>query len=159
MEKVLIANRGEVALRIVRACRELDLASVAVYSSADETALHVRKADEAVCIGKPAARHSYLNVDALIDAARQTGADAVHPGYGFLAENAGFARLCQAAGLDWIGPPSEAIDKLGDKAVARELARADGVPVVPGTAGTVGLEDAISVAEEIGYPVLFKAAG
>jgi acetyl-CoA carboxylase, biotin carboxylase subunit len=159
MEKVLIANRGEVALRIVRACRELDLGSVAVYSSADETALHVRKADEAVCIGKPAARHSYLNVDALIDAARQTGADAVHPGYGFLAENAGFARLCEAAGLVWVGPAAEAIDKLGDKAVARELARAAGVPVVPGTAGTVGPEEAISVAEAIGYPVMVKAAG
>ncbi len=157
--KVLIANRGEIALRIVRACRELELESIAIYSTADESALHVRKADRAVCIGKPAARHSYLNIDAVIDAAREAGADAVHPGYGFLAENAEFARRCVEAGLVWVGPSPEAIDKLGDKAVARELARQADVPVVPGTAGTLAPQDAISVTEEIGYPVMVKAAG
>src|SRR6188472_3536275 len=121
LRTVLIANRGEVALRVVRACRELGLRSVAVYSTADETALHVRKADDAVCIGKPSARASYLNGDALIEAARSSGADAVHPGYGFLAENADFARRCEGAGLVWVGPPPDAIDQLGDKAIAREL--------------------------------------
>lgn len=159
INKVLIANRGEVALRIVRACRELGLQSVAVYSTADETALHVRKADEAVCIGKPAARHSYLNQSALIEAARRSGADAVHPGYGFLAENADFARLCEAAELVWVGPSPEAIDRLGDKVAARRLAAEAAVPIVPGTPGTVGPKDAVAVAEEIGYPVMIKAAG
>jgi acetyl-CoA carboxylase, biotin carboxylase subunit len=158
MKKVLIANRGEVALRIVRACRELELESVAVYSTADESALHVRKADEAICIGKPAARHSYLNSQALIEAAKHSGADAVHPGYGFLAENAEFARLCGAAKLTWVGPPPDAIDTMGDKAAARKLASEAGVPVVPGTNGTVGSREALSVAEDIGYPMMIKAA-
>jgi acetyl-CoA carboxylase, biotin carboxylase subunit len=137
LRRVLIANRGEIALRIVAACRELGLESVAVYSTADETALHVREADRAVCIGKPAARRSYLSIEAVIGAARTTGADAVHPGYGFLAENADFARACEAAGLVWVGPRPEAIDRMGDKAAARELAREADVPVVPGTTGTV----------------------
>jgi acetyl-CoA carboxylase, biotin carboxylase subunit len=159
LRRVLIANRGEIALRVIRACRELGVETVAVYSTADETALHARKADEAVCIGKPSARASYLNVEALIDAARSSGADALHPGYGFLAENAGFARACEAAGVVWIGPPPDAIDKMGDKAVARDLARAAGVPVVPGTAGTVSSDEALGIAEDIGYPVLVKAAG
>jgi acetyl-CoA carboxylase, biotin carboxylase subunit len=159
VRKVLIANRGEVAMRVVRACQELGLDSVAVHSSADEKALHVRGADEAVCVGKPAARDSYLNVDALIEAARRTGADAVHPGYGFLAENAGFARRCRAAQLVWVGPSPEAIDQMGDKAVARELARVAGVPVVPGSTGAVTLEEALGVADRIGYPVMLKAAG
>ena len=158
MDKVLIANRGEVALRIVRACRELGIGSVAVYSTADESALHVRKADEAICIGKPAARHSYLNIDALLDAARHTGADAVHPGYGFLAENSQFARRCLDAGLVWVGPTPETIDELGDKAAARRLAMSAGVPVVPGTEGTIGIEEAPSVAEHVGYPLMIKAA-
>jgi acetyl-CoA carboxylase, biotin carboxylase subunit len=158
MQKVLVANRGEVALRIIRACRELGLAAVAVYSTADETARHVRVADEAVCVGKPAARDSYLNVEALIDAARRTGADAVHPGYGFLAENAGFARACEEAGLTWVGPSPAAIDQMGDKAVARELARSAGVPVVPGTAGTLTPGEALRTAEDVGYPVMLKAA-
>jgi acetyl-CoA carboxylase biotin carboxylase subunit len=158
MKKVLIANRGEVAVRIVRACRELELESVAVYSTADESALHVRKADEAICIGKPAARHSYLNSHALIEAAKHSGADAVHPGYGFLAENAEFARLCGAANLTWVGPPPDAIDMMGDKAAARRLASEAGVPVVPGTDGTVGPREALSVAEDIGYPMMIKAA-
>jgi acetyl-CoA carboxylase biotin carboxylase subunit len=158
MQKVLIANRGEVALRVIRACRELGLDTVAVYSTADETARHVRVADEAVCIGKPAARDSYLNVDALVEAARRTDADAVHPGYGFLAENARFARACEEAGLTWVGPSPAAIEKMGDKAVARELARSAGVPVVPGTSGTITLEAALRTAEDVGYPVMVKAS-
>ena len=158
MQKILVANRGEVALRVIRACRELGLETVAVYSTADETARHVRVADEAVCIGKPAARDSYLNVEALVGAAQRTGADAVHPGYGFLAENARFARACEAAGLTWIGPSPAAIDQMGDKAVARELARSAGVPVVPGTAGRLTLEEALQTAEDVGYPVMVKAA-
>jgi acetyl-CoA carboxylase biotin carboxylase subunit len=159
VRKVLIANRGEVALRVVRACRELGLQTVAVYSSADEAARHVRQADEAVCVGKPPARDSYLNASALVEAARRTGADAVHPGYGFLSENAGFARLCQDAGLAWVGPPPDAITAMGDKAVARELARQAGVPVVPGTRGTIDPAHCLAVAGELGYPVMIKAAG
>jgi acetyl-CoA carboxylase, biotin carboxylase subunit len=159
VQTVLIANRGEVALRIVRACRVLGLRSVAVYSTADEHALHVRKADHAVCIGKPAARHSYLNAEALIEAARESGADAVHPGYGFLAENAAFARACQEAKLTWVGPPPEAIEQMGDKAVARRIALQAGVPVVPGTEGTVDADHAEQAADAIGYPVMIKAAG
>jgi acetyl-CoA carboxylase, biotin carboxylase subunit len=159
METVLIANRGEVALRIVRACRVLGLRSVAVYSSADEQALHVRKADASVCIGKPAARHSYLNADALIEAARESEADAVHPGYGFLAENAAFARTCQEAGLTWVGPAPEAIEQMGDKAVARRIAHEAGVPVVPGSDGSTDATQAPEAAEAIGYPIMIKAAG
>jgi acetyl-CoA carboxylase, biotin carboxylase subunit len=159
METVLIANRGEVALRIVRACRVLGLRSVAVYSTADEQALHVRKADASVCIGKPAARHSYLNADALIEAARESEADAVHPGYGFLAENAAFARTCQEAGLTWVGPAPEAIEQMGDKAVARRIAHEAGVPVVPGSDGSTDATQAPEAAEAIGYPIMIKAAG
>ena len=158
MQKILVANRGEVALRIIRACRELGLDAVAVYSTADETARHVRVADEAVCVGKPAARSSYLNIEALVDAARRTGAEAVHPGYGFLAENAAFARACEEAGLVWVGPSPAAIDQMGDKAVAREIARAAGVPVVPGTAAKLTLGEALRTAEDVGYPVMVKAA-
>ena len=157
--RVLVANRGEIALRVIRACRELELETVAVYSSADESALHVRKADEAICIGKASARHSYLNHDALINAAQESGADAVHPGYGFLSENAQFARRCEEAGLVWVGPPPAAIDQMGDKAAARKLAQEAGVPVVPGSEGTVSPADAVGVAEGIGYPVMIKAAG
>jgi acetyl-CoA carboxylase, biotin carboxylase subunit len=159
METVLIANRGEVALRIVRACRVLGLRSVAVYSTADEQALHVRKADASVCIGRPAARHSYLNADALIEAARESEADAVHPGYGFLAENAAFARTCQEAGLTWVGPAPEAIEQMGDKAVARRIAHEAGVPVVPGSDGSTDATQAPEAAEAIGYPIMIKAAG
>ena len=158
MRRVLIANRGEIALRVIRACRELELESVAVYSSADETALHVRKADQSICIGKPSARQSYLNHDALIEAATGSGADAVHPGYGFLAENAEFARRCQAAGLIWVGPDPHVIDRMGDKAVARHLAIEADVPVVPGTEGTVQPAEAARAAQDIGYPLMIKAA-
>jgi len=158
VRRVLIANRGEIALRVIRACRELEIESVAVYSQADESALHVRKADHSINIGKAAARFSYLNPDVLLDAAQKTGADAVHPGYGFLSENAEFARRCQGAGLIWVGPPPEAIEQMGDKAAARKLAAQADVPIVPGTKGTIAPEQALAKAEDIGYPVMLKAA-
>jgi acetyl-CoA carboxylase biotin carboxylase subunit len=158
MRKVLIANRGEIARRVVRACRELDLTAVAVYSEADEEALHVREADEALPIGKAHARHSYLNVDALIGAAREAGADAIHPGYGFLSESARFAEACDAAGIVFVGPSAHAIAAMGDKAAARRLAREAEVPVVPGGDSSPDAETSLATAEEVGYPVLVKAA-
>jgi acetyl-CoA carboxylase biotin carboxylase subunit len=158
VQKVLVANRGEIALRVVRACRELGLGTVAVYSSADEGALHVRRADEAVCIGPPRATDSYLNADAILQAARETGADAIHPGYGFLAENAAFAAASRDAGIVFVGPSPEAIETMGDKAAARRLAAASGVPTIPGTDGRATVEEALEAAAEIGYPVLLKAA-
>ena len=157
-EKVLIANRGEIALRVVRACQELGVTAVAVYSDADEEALHVRHADEAVNIGPPPAGKSYLNVEALIEAAIESGAEAIHPGYGFLAENAGFAAACEDAGLVFIGPSSEAIEKLGDKSAARRLAREADVPVVPGSDDAASADEAVETAEEIGYPIMVKAS-
>jgi acetyl-CoA carboxylase, biotin carboxylase subunit len=157
-EKVLVANRGEIALRVVRACRELGVTSVAVFSDADEEALHVRHADETVNIGPPPAAKSYLKIEALIDAARETGADAIHPGYGFLAENAGFARACEDAGIVFIGPSPEAIDRLGNKSAARKLAEEAGVPVVPGSDESGSADEAVETAEDIGYPVMVKAA-
>jgi acetyl-CoA carboxylase, biotin carboxylase subunit len=156
--KVLVANRGEIAVRVIRACRELDLGTVAVYSTADREALHVRLADEAVCIGSPRARDSSLNVPALLLAATQTGADAVHPGYGFLAENAAFAAACHDAGLVFVGPEPEAIAAMGNKAEARRLAERAGVPTIPGTEGTTSLKEAVEVAAGVGYPVMVKAA-
>ena len=156
--KVLVANRGEIALRVVRACQELGVAAVAVYSDADESALHVRHADEAVNIGPPPAGKSYLNVEALIDAAKETGAEAVHPGYGFLAENASFAAAVRDAGLAFIGPSAEAIEKMGNKSAARRLAREAEVPVVPGSEDASSADEAARTAEEIGYPVMVKAA-
>jgi acetyl-CoA carboxylase, biotin carboxylase subunit len=155
MNKVLVANRSEIARRVIRACRELDYATVAVYSDADRDALHVREADEAVGIGKPQARESYLNVERLIEAARETGADAIHPGYGFLSESARFAEACAEAGITFVGPPAGAIAAMGDKAAARRLAGKAGVPVVPGGEASATGE---RVAEEIGYPLLVKAA-
>jgi acetyl-CoA carboxylase, biotin carboxylase subunit len=157
-EKVLVANRGEIALRVVRACQELGVASVAVYSDADESALHVRRADEAVRIGPPPAGKSYLDVDALIEAAKETDAEAVHPGYGFLAENAAFAAACRDAGLVFIGPSAEAIEKMGNKSAARRLAREAEVPVVPGSDDASSANEAAETAGGIGYPIMVKAA-
>jgi len=158
--KILIANRGEIALRVIEACRELGVSTVAVYSEADAKVRHVAAADEAVLVGPPPPAASYLNIPAIIEAARQTGAEAIHPGYGFLAENAEFARQCEAAGLIFIGPPAQAIRQMGDKVRARQLMQAAGVPVVPGTEG-FGLDqmDGLAAeAEKIGYPVMIKAA-
>jgi acetyl-CoA carboxylase, biotin carboxylase subunit len=158
MEKVLVANRGEIAVRVIRACQELGIGTVAVFSTADQEALHVRRADEAVCVGPPHARDSYLNVDALVAAGKETGADAVHPGYGFLAENARFAAACEAAGLTFVGPSPAVIETMGDKAAARRLAQGAGVPTVPGTDWISSAGDALAVAGDIGYPVMVKAA-
>jgi acetyl-CoA carboxylase biotin carboxylase subunit len=157
--KVLIANRGEIAVRVIRACREMGIASVAVFSEADRESLHVLLADEAVLLGPPPAAESYLAVDRIIAAARATGADAVHPGYGFLAENAAFAEACGAAGLVFIGPPPAAIRSMGDKMAARRVAVQMKVPVVPGTERPLGDDaEAARVAAEVGYPVMVKAA-
>ena len=157
--KVLIANRGEIAVRIIRACRELSIRSVAVYSTADRTSLHAQIADEAVCIGPAATKDSYLNMNAIIQAALNTGADAIHPGFGFLSENAEFARLCEANGIVFIGPSYKSIEMLGDKAAAKETMAAAGVPVIPGSKGAVkSLEEAREIAGKAGYPVLVKAS-
>jgi len=156
--KVLIANRGEIALRVIRACRELGIQTVAVYSEADRESLHVRFADDDVCIGPPPSRQSYLRIPALIAAAEITGADAIHPGYGFLAENAEFAQTCAASNITFIGPTAEQIRQMGDKATARRLAKEAGVPTVPGTPGTIeDAEEALVAAEGIGFPVIIKA--
>ena len=156
--KVLIANRGEIALRVIRACREMGIGTVAVYSEADRESLHVRFADDDVCIGPPPGRQSYLRIPAIIAAAEITGADAIHPGYGFLAENAEFADTCAASNLAFIGPSGEQIRQMGDKATARRLAAEAGVPTVPGTPGTIEeLEEALEAAAGIGYPVIIKA--
>ena len=157
--KVLIANRGEIAVRIIRACRELSIRSVAVYSTADRTSLHAQIADEAVCLGPAATKDSYLNMNAIIQAALNTGADAIHPGFGFLSENAEFAKLCEANGIVFIGPSYKSIEMLGDKAAAKETMAAAGVPVIPGSKGAVkSLEEARSIADKAGYPVLVKAS-
>jgi acetyl-CoA carboxylase biotin carboxylase subunit len=159
-EKVLIANRGEIALRIHRACREMGIKTVAVHSTADETAMHVRLADESVCIGPPPARESYLNMPAILSAAAITGADAIHPGLGFLAENARFAAMVEEHGIAWIGPTAQHIEMMGDKVAAKRTAAELGIPVVPGSAGAVSdLAEAEDEARRIGWPVLIKAAG
>jgi acetyl-CoA carboxylase, biotin carboxylase subunit len=158
-EKILIANRGEIALRILRACKELGIPTVAVHSTADADAMHVRLAEESVCIGPPPARDSYLNIPALLTACEITGADAVHPGYGFLAENARFAEILIEHGVHFIGPKPEHIRLMGDKIAAKRMAARLGVPVVPGSEGGVGSEaEALVVARQIGFPVLVKAA-
>ncbi len=157
--KILIANRGEIALRIQRACRELGIPTVAVHSTADAEAMHVRLADESVCVGPPAARDSYLNMPAILSAAAITGADAIHPGYGFLSENAGFAEMVEAHGLTFIGPSAAHIRMMGDKIAAKTAMAGLGVPLVPGSPGEVtDLVEAEKIAAEIGYPVLIKAA-
>jgi acetyl-CoA carboxylase biotin carboxylase subunit len=159
-DKILIANRGEIALRIIRACKEMGIPTVAVYSEADRDCLHVRFADEIVCIGPPRAAESYLNVPRIISAAEVTGAEAVHPGYGFLAENADFAEACESCGIKFIGPSPDVIARMGDKAAAREAMLKAHVPVVPGSLGAVSeADDAVAVAHEIGYPVMVKASG
>ncbi|HEV8360147.1 MAG TPA: acetyl-CoA carboxylase biotin carboxylase subunit [Candidatus Thermoplasmatota archaeon] len=159
-KKILIANRGEIALRIIWACKELGIKTVAVYSEADRDSLHVRFADEAVCIGPAKSKDSYLNITRIIAAAEISGAEAIHPGYGFLSEQAGFARACAKAGVAFVGPPPEAIEALGDKVRARQLAIREGVPVAPGSAGAVeDADEALAVAHRIGFPVMLKAAG
>jgi acetyl-CoA carboxylase biotin carboxylase subunit len=157
--RVLIANRGEIAVRVIRALRELGIEAVAVYSTADEHALHVRLADRAVCIGPPAATSSYLDIPSVVAAAKTTGCQAVHPGYGFLAENPAFVRACTEHDLVFIGPDADVMERMGDKVRAKAELRAAGVPVVPGTDGTASLDEARAVARELGYPVLLKAAG
>ncbi len=158
-KKVLVANRGEIALRVIRACREMDIRTVGVYSLADTDSLHVRYADEVVCIGPPAGAESYLNIPRIISAAQITNADAIHPGYGFLAENARFAEICEESGLTFIGPRPEHISRMGDKSAAKETMRAAGVPVVPGSEGAVEeLDDVRKIALDVGYPILIKAS-
>ncbi len=157
-KKILIANRGEIALRVIRTCREMGIATVAVYSTADKDSLHVRFADEAVCIGKPQSTESYLNIPRIIAAAEITNADAIHPGYGFLAENALFSEICAQNGIKFIGPTPEQIKAMGDKISAKETMIAAGVPVIPGSEGLLEtFEDALKSGAEIGYPVILKA--
>ena len=157
-KRILIANRGEIALRIIRTCREMGIKTVAVYSTADRESLHVRFADEAVCIGPPPSRQSYLSIPNLISAAEVTGADAIHPGYGFLSENAEFSRICQEYGIKFIGATAEQIMGMGDKATAKATMRAAGVPVVPGSDGLLeSIEEGKILANEMGYPVIIKA--
>ena len=157
-KKILIANRGEIALRIIRTCREMGIKTVAVYSTADKDSLHVRFADEAVCIGKPSSADSYLNIPHIMAAAEITNADAIHPGYGFLAENSKFSEICAKHGIKFIGPTPEMINAMGDKVTAKETMIKAGVPVVPGVEGLLqGVEHAKSAAAEIGYPVILKA--
>lgn len=158
-KKVLIANRGEIALRVIRACKEMGIATVAVHSTADAEALHVRFADEAICIGPPASKDSYLNVPAVLSAAEITGADAIHPGYGFLSENADFAEVVQSCGITWIGPRPEIIRLMGNKVRAREAAKEAGLPLLPGSATALkDAKDAEAMAKKIGFPVILKAA-
>jgi acetyl-CoA carboxylase, biotin carboxylase subunit len=156
--RVLVANRGEIAVRVIRALHELGVEAVAVYSTADADALHVRLADRAVRIGPPAASESYLNIASIVAAAATTGCEAVHPGYGFLAENAEFVRMCEANDLVFIGPSAHVMERMGDKALAKEEMRAAGVPLVPGSDGAASLAEARAAAAELGYPVLLKAA-
>lgn len=158
-KKILIANRGEIAVRIIRACRELGVHCVAVYSTADKNALHAQIADEAVCIGPADTKDSYLNMKAIIAACEITGCDAIHPGFGFLSENAAFARMCQKCNIEFIGPSPESIEMLGDKANAKEAMKEAGVPVIPGSDGAVHtIEEAVEAAQKIGFPLLIKAS-
>ena len=157
-KKVLIANRGEIAVRIIRACEERGIATVAVFSDADRTALHVRYADEAYHVGPSPSRESYLCIDKIIDVARRAGADAIHPGYGFLSENAAFAAACGDAGITFIGPSPDAIEKMGDKATARATVAKRNVPLVPGSEKGLNNEDLHAAAHQIGFPLMIKAS-
>lgn len=158
-KKVLIANRGEIALRIIRACRELGIETVAIHSTADAEALHVRFADQAICVGPPSSKESYLNIPAILSAAEVSGAEAIHPGYGFLSENAEFAEVVQNCGLHWIGPKPELIRMMGNKVQAREIAAASGLPLLPGSKSALkDAKEAAEMAKKIGYPVILKAA-
>ena len=160
INKILIANRGEIALRIIRACQEMGIGTVAVYSDADEDSLHVKYADEAVNIGPPLSRKSYLNIDNIIKAAKDKNADAIHPGYGFLSENESFAKACLENGLTFIGPSAECIATAGNKSAARKIISALGVPIIPGSNNVISSpEEAINIAEDVGYPVILKASG
>ena len=155
--KILVANRGEIAVRIIRACKEMGVSTVAVYSQADRDALHVALADQSCCVGGPEAAESYLCANQIVSAALLTGAQAIHPGYGFLSENARFARLCRKNGLVFIGPEPESMERLGDKAVLKELVRDTGLAVIPGTKALSGLPEAQKEAKKMGYPVMLKA--
>jgi acetyl-CoA carboxylase biotin carboxylase subunit len=158
-KKILIANRGEIALRIIRTCKELGIKTVAVYSEADRDSLHVTFADEAVCIGPASSKESYLKIPSIISAAQVTGADAIHPGYGFLAENAYFSEICSESGIKFIGPSSDMIKAMGDKAFAKDTMKKNGVPVIPGSDGVVATsEEGVALAKEIGFPVIIKAS-
>src|SRR5512136_59840 len=160
IKKILVANRGEIAIRVMRACREMGIASVAVHSEADKVALFAKYADEAYCIGPPPATASYLNIPKVIDVAKQNGADAIHPGYGFLAENPRFAHACEQEGIKFIGPSSRVLELMGDKVAARREMVKVGVPVVPGTDEcVVEFGQARSIANEIGYPLIIKPSG
>ena len=157
-KKILIANRGEIALRVIRACHELGIKTVAIYSTADELSLHVKFADEAVCIGPPSSNESYLNIPRIIAAGEITNADAIHPGYGFLSESAEFSKICAENGFHYIGPDSKMIQSMGDKATAKETMKSAGVPVIPGGKGVLAdVEQAKFLANEMGYPIMLKA--
>ena len=159
LKKVLIANRGEIAVRIIRACREMGIRTVAIYSEADKTALHVSLADEAMCVGPAPANKSYLNMKAILEAACLTGADSIHPGFGFLSENSTFAKICEEMGIKFIGPNYKLINLLGNKSKAKETMKNAGVPVVPGSVGLIkSREEAVELAEQIKYPVMLKAS-
>lgn len=158
IHKILIANRGEIAIRVIRACREMGIKTVAVYSEADKNALHVQLADEAVCVGPAAAKDSYLNMEQIISATLVTGADAIHPGFGFLSENSVFAKLCEACHITFIGPPSDVIEKLGNKSIARKTMKEAGIPIIPGCDEALTDEKkALEIAKKIGFPVIVKA--
>ena len=156
-KKILIANRGEIAIRIIRACKEMEIQTVAVYSKADKNSLHVKFADEAICIGEGPALDSYLNIPRIIAAGEITNADAIHPGYGFLAENANFSKICKENGFTFIGPEAEIIDLMGDKVNARNAAKNAGVPIIPGSNTLSSVDELLEIADEIGYPVMLKA--
>ncbi len=159
MNKILIANRGEIAVRIIRACKEMNIKTVAVYSEIDKNALHTKLADEAICIGPANPKQSYLNIKNIIEAARITNADSIHPGFGFLSENANFAKICEESNIKFIGPTSKVINLLGNKSNSKELMKKEDVPVIPGSEGSItGLKEALKIAEKIGYPVMLKAS-